>query len=163
MSKPGEYVGQDGRTYRWTRLDSDAGYSLESGEGLGIYRYPVPFAYSDWSAAKAALDELIETEKGEWVEVKNPMLQYRIRKDGSEAQVRDGYGRWRKELDSIDQLVHAAYRAGLSVGEAKGQERARELVAICNEITEKRHQGHRGEFWRDLLNEMEAAARKVQP
>lgn len=67
--KPGEYVGADGRTYRWTldRLDdgSATGYYHEvlyDGEWLAEWINP-----ADWPAARAALAKEILEEIQEYV------------------------------------------------------------------------------------------------
>jgi len=87
----GQYIGADGRTYRWhneghkevmrggmvhqVRFKS---WCRKDAEWQGEWIHP-----EDWPAAKAALDELIEEEAGEWVEWTSDKFDYRAKSDGS--------------------------------------------------------------------------------
>ena len=135
--KPGEYVGADGRRYRW--VCSDGKYEVcwvrpecanDPVDGL----WGTSIHAEDWPAAKTALDALIEAEAGEWVYVDK---WARIRADGSSAEERYGsspdclswggyVGRWadayRKgrevALEQVKELVeavlasHSCYESG---------------------------------------------------
>jgi len=93
--KPGEYVGKDGKLYT------------------------VCNSYADISAAKAALDALIEAEAEEWVDVvslDHRCADYalRIRRDGSNPQYLGGATRaWVQTREDEDWAL--AYRKGREV------------------------------------------------
>jgi hypothetical protein len=116
--KPGEYIGQDGRTYRWDKWNG--AYQLYN-ESHGIAMlHP-----ADWPAAKAALDALIEDEAGEWVELfphdrSHPYI--RISTDGGRVEEMVA-GEW-VAYDAW--WIRAAYRAGL--------EQVQELVEAVDAV-----------------------------
>jgi len=116
---PGEYVGEDGRTYRW---EKQAGCYFhrcltDAWRGAPIF---------DWPKAKAALDALIESEQEEWVELDD---YRRIRPDGTEPQHRTYADRdWQVSLASTLWVV--AFRAGLKTG----QEKVRELAELVEQF-----------------------------
>jgi hypothetical protein len=67
--KAGEYIGKDGRAYRWVKMKDDT-YVHEMHGGSYNSRTEPPadaVRIADWPAARAALDALIEKEAGEWV------------------------------------------------------------------------------------------------
>jgi len=132
--KAGEYVGKDGRTYRWTKQDSETGvqeswYRLEVVGG----RYSEGPYVSDVPAAKAALDALIAAEQdAEWVELdSNGCTQRtRISRDGTLAQTRWPGDEWKPALNP-DWSGFKAYRKGREVAEAENaalREQVRALV-----------------------------------
>ena len=79
---PGEYIGKDGRTYRWVHeyLSDDSGSGYDH-QVFTCHWETEWIAPEDWPAAKAALDALIEAEKEaeEWVEI-NP--HWRVNREG---------------------------------------------------------------------------------
>jgi hypothetical protein len=89
--KPGEYQGQDGRTYRWRK--GTHWYFLDEIDGEVACN---GIAQADWPASRAALDALIESEQVEWVEITEEGIidvseanaEHRIRRDGSHPQVK---------------------------------------------------------------------------
>lgn len=117
--KPGEYIGADGTTYRWTR-DGD-NYWHHSGEWRDGWVIHSSVAAEDWPKAKAALDELIEEEAGEWVEI---TACWRIRPDGSQPQYLAGSGMWQPFTEYGIGCWADAYRKGRELA----LEQVRELV-----------------------------------
>jgi len=133
--RPGEYIGKDGRAYRWThgRLDDDSadGYDHQ----VHIHEWETEWIDpADWDDAKAALDALIEAESVEWVEIDD---NARIQRDGSDPQVRHegGICVWRALTNPIDKRWPKAYRKGREVAEAEQadfRDAVRELVEAVN-------------------------------
>lgn len=106
--KPGEYIGADGRTYRWHRGSTYYQLCRHDG-GTGA-----PIQHADWPAAKAALDALIEEEGGEWVEWETTEgYHYRATTNGDIVQrnYREEEGRWERASAPVE----GAYRKGRSV------------------------------------------------
>ena len=129
---PGEYIGKDGRTYRW--LYSDVmGWIVcdERGCVTGMKR-------EDVTDAKAALDALLEAESEEWVEIAGGF--YRISLDGKRVQQQYNHvarGRGyddlaEEEASRIPQVQ--SYRKGREVAEAEQadlRDAVRELVSMA--------------------------------
>ena len=121
---PGEYIGKDGRTYRW--LYSDVmGWIVRDERGCvtGMKR-------EDVTDAKAALDALIDAESMGWVAIDD---NARIQADGSDPQVRHegGICCWRGLTNPIDKRWPKAYRKGREVAQAEQadlRDDVRELV-----------------------------------
>jgi hypothetical protein len=103
----GEYIGKDGRTYRWI-FSSIMGWVVRD-EGLTV----TGVKPGDWPAAKSALDELIEEEAEEWVEIDG---FHRCDITGKHQQVRsctrDG---WSEVCMGEDYDVFNGYRKGRAV------------------------------------------------
>ncbi len=114
---PGCYKGQDGRTYRAYSINVYPTQTIDFfRESRGINE-----KHRDWPAAKAALDELIEEEVGEWVEFVHPSWNpRRFSRDGARAQRKSDGGEWH-DVD-VDDVIVAAYRKGLEVGRSEAQE-----------------------------------------
>jgi hypothetical protein len=126
--KAGEYKDVNGRLHRWTRADGDeAGWFTQRQLLDGMWVVDYGFSSEDWPAAKAALDELIEAEAGEWVELADGGI--RIRKDSSDPQWLDPGRDWQRcsERDHIA----VAYRKGLAVVLAQAWELANEVLDVC--------------------------------
>lgn len=121
MKQAGQYTGADGREYRWSM---DIGeYWLEVHDpGWGTpgddFLHQRCIAAADWPAAKAALDELIESEAGEWVEVE-PYL--RISPDGTRVQWNRPYHGW-IDFCGADTKSVQAYRKGREVAQQECSE-----------------------------------------
>lgn len=112
---PGEYIGKDGRTYRWKheRLSDNSaeGYDHQAHVHEWETEWIDP---ADWLDAKAALDALIEAESGEWVYLmaRETQTRYRIHPDGSQPQWYDDE-QWTEDIDDVDWAEH--YRKGREV------------------------------------------------
>lgn len=120
--KPGQYIGEDGRTYRWA-LTRSGNYTNFDKDGYGGIIAP-----ADWPAAKAALDELIAEDAEEWVEI--PVNSYctpvRISADGTIAECYGSDG-W-ESAKNPTWVGYVAYRAGLAQGQKVRDANVRELV-----------------------------------
>jgi len=111
---PGEYIGKDGRTYRWRRGDTRGWFVEElTTDGIWVISLVQP-STEDWPDAKAALDALIEAESMGWVAIDD---NARIQADGSDPQVRHegGICVWRALTNPIDKRWPKAYRKGREV------------------------------------------------
>jgi len=127
---PGEYVGEDGRTYQWERL----GEHWTIAGGLRI---------NDWPKAKAALDALIESEQEEWVEIQPATFgQLGYRHNGERLQVCGTNDDWR-DVTRADLLN--IFRAGLKAG----QEQVQELVEAVEAFVQVSPTGLVGLTWTD--------------
>jgi hypothetical protein len=108
--KPGQYMGDDARTYRWTVGEG----------GYGHWRYDCGWRVHpvvDWPAAKAALDALIESESEQWVYLESdgePVI--RISATGERVQQQDHAGKW---TDYSAWWIKEAYRKGRELERAK--------------------------------------------
>jgi hypothetical protein len=121
---PGEFIGQDGRTYRW---EKERGY-------LGVLRYLDETKswiavrgphLEDIADSNAALTALAWEPK--WVEFLNG--HYRVTPDGERVEHRPPSGNFAPmEGDYTERIASAAYRAGL----AQGRKEAGELVAAMS-------------------------------
>ncbi len=110
---PGEYVGKDGRTYRWEHRDTGYVHSCCYLDGETVWWPWVTINERDIPAAKAALDALVEAEGEEWVEWKT-IGGSTFRARGNEIQWwYTPTGKWRSEHDSD---IGCAYRKGRDVG-----------------------------------------------
>ena len=133
--KAGEYIGADGWTYRWLKTPqrSPEGYRHEVASP--DWHAPHDINPADWPAAKAALDALIESGAGEWVEFdwRTKDDQYhadnylrRCRPDGSEPQTACNYEvggpKWMPDNSRDNPMWVAAYRKGRSVALEQVQE-----------------------------------------
>ena len=157
--KPGEYIGKDGRTYRWKheRLSDNSaeGYDHQAHVHEWETEWIDP---ADWDDAKAALDALIEAESEGWVEIDD---NARIQRDGSDPQVRREGGIWWRALtNSIDKRWPKAYRKGREVAEAEQadfRDAVRELVeAVLRAVDNARVDPQTQRDIRNAAKKMEA-------
>lgn len=123
----GEYVGQDGRTYRTVRGGLWCGkpvveYQCSDTFG-GWVEMPGPLE-ADWPAAKAALDALIEADAGEWIHF-GGWTNYRCRPNGDEPQYDDG-GEWQPVDD--DGQWPTIYRKGRAVALEQAEKECQERI-----------------------------------
>jgi len=144
---PGQYVGEDGRTYTWCK--DRKGYCLwvnfdNCRESGGFPSIPA----ADWPKAKAALDALIESEQEGWMELEQ--FPYRIMRDGSRAEFRATDGVYRNAGHS---LCLEAFRAGLKTGQEQEREKVRELVGAVGHAdgwaTRPSYSGYWQLCWKD--------------
>lgn len=145
----GEYVGKDGRTYRWVKdaPDGNDGYSHRWVWNAGQADHTLPMRSikpEDVSAAKAALDALIEQDAGEWVEAGVPYKQWpheaRVRlRDGAAVEYQlacgpEGKEHWVTQIgwsvERVLPMATEAYRAGQKVRD----EAVRELVEALDAL-----------------------------
>lgn len=151
--KAGEYIGKDGREYRW--LKQGEYYAHWQGGYANV-------AAADWPAAKSALDALIEQQSGEWVEIRQNDDEYtglRCRVDGSQPQwFKDFDGKWHDEEAGEDTEWLVAYRKGRSVAQQESadlRDAARELVeaVLDNETMKGTLQPGPGEYGYALIDQ----------
>lgn len=167
--KAREYIGKDGRTYRWRfqsvgENDYDfSGYRHEIKAG-GVW-CPYPVQPKDWLATKAALDALIEEEVGEWVELSLPENKWRMPKNG------DGNPQWWDCTE--DRWYEGSYVAGPAISYRKGRsvalEQVKELVEavldagpLLNILIVCAH-GVDGVKSRHKVERIQAAAKALKP
>ena len=117
--KPGEFIGVDGQTYRWSSKWRAGMYVLCIVDYKGETEWQNGFiSKEDWPNARTALDALIEAEAEEWVEIRN---LWRIKKDGTQPEYcqdnewrpyvgipdwADGYRKGREvALEQVQELV----------------------------------------------------------
>ena len=155
---PGEYIGKDGRTYRWKheRLSDNSaeGYDHQAHVHEWETEWIDP---ADWDDAKAALDALIEAESMGWVAIDD---NARIQADGSDPQVRHEGGICVWRALTIDKRWPKAYRKGREVAEAEQadlRDAVRELVEAVN-IYDRYLKRHGSGSRNDLI----IAAKKVE-
>ena len=124
--RPGEYIGKDGRTYRWRRGDKGGWFVEElTTDGIWVISLVQP-STEDWPDAKAALDALIEAESREWVGWTTPQ-GYHYRADQNGYVERNENGRW----VTASPPIQSAYRKGREVAQAEQadlRDDVRELV-----------------------------------
>ncbi len=132
----GEYQGVDGRTYQWVKTghtglsEGDGCYALVGGNYGKIHP-------ADWSAAKAALDELLEEE---WVDVRLGLSVWRFTRDGiCKFSSYDG-GDWEaNQWDAGDAVAAAFLRIGREESEklreaVLGGEPLARVLALAEEM-----------------------------
>lgn len=156
---PGEYIGKDGRTYRWKheRLSDNSaeGYDHQAHVHEWETEWIDP---ADWDDAKAALDALIEAESGEWVEWTWAGGKCRASADGSRVQMWDYCSE--KWADATESRTGQAYRKGREV--ALEEAEVGILAARAGGISEGYLQGkedcsacaHADELLRDAVREL---------
>lgn len=135
----GEYVGKDGRTYRWVSPQNDGKYRPVLTTTIGYECGMVYLGAEDWPAAKAALDALIEQEAGEWVELETMddaavTHRFRIQLDGTNPQYWAG-NRWWGEHNSMPWIL--AYRKGHEVALEESAEAYNQVCAVGAEARTK--------------------------
>jgi len=148
----GEYVGSDGRTYRW-ESEADDGYALwyQSKDGERYFNCKCNgINPADWPAAKSALDALIAEEE-EWVEIEPKSFSTRrFKPDGSMAEYWDVQAnRWRPV--AIDDGLFQCFRKGLEVK----AEQVKALVEAIEDLSV--------EIPVETLDRIRDLAREVQP
>ena len=128
--RPGEYIGKDGRTYRWRRGDTGGWFVEElTTDGIWVISLVQP-STEDWPDAKAALDALIEAESREWVGWTTAQ-GYHYRADQNGYVERNENGRW----VTASPPIQSAYLQGREVAEAEQAEMrddVRELVDVVS-------------------------------
>ena len=162
--KPWEYIGKDGRTYRWSydgvravivRDDDQCGWF-----GISLY---------DWPAAKAAMDALIEAEQDaeQWVylESRRDGMHYRIRSDGTDPQWWDDE-EWNDERVDADWVE--CYCKGREVALAEDAELREQVKALVDAVLDAddrpccRYSSGRTDPWPKDWERITAIARAVQ-
>jgi len=126
---PGEYIGKDGRTYRWRRGDTGGWFVEElTTDGIWVISLVQP-STEDWPDAKAALDALIEAESREWVGWTTAQ-GYHYRADQNGYVERNENGRW----VTASPPIQSAYLKGREVAQAEQadlRDAVRELVSMA--------------------------------
>ena len=153
--RPGEYIGKDGRTYRWRRGDTRGWFVEElTTDGIWVISLVQP-STEDWPDAKAALDALIEAESREWVGWTTPQ-GYHYRADQNGYVERNENGRW----VTASPPIQSAYLQGREVAQAEQadlRDAVRELVDVVN-IYDRYLKRHGSASRNDLI----IAAKKVE-
>lgn len=133
MKQPGQYTGADGREYRveglrvWTN-DGQTCRLIEAGSG-------------DITAAKAALDELIESEAGEWVEIDTSWAIKVVGADRRMSLWTRQDDTWRRAtIDDTDGatgtlLIFTAFRKGREVTQREERAKVKALVDAIEELS----------------------------
>jgi len=140
MNRPGEYIGKDGRTYRWKPGREEWhierwGDAIRLGDTTPKW-HSSRLKLDDWPAAKDALDALIESEQEEWVEISLGMLNqcyYRLMvgppSDPRKVLEKRGFKGWERSEHDFDSylfkhMIEIAYHKGREVALQDVQELA---------------------------------------